>query len=70
MKDVRKQDLIRKMRTLLSDFSRDQTGATAIEYGLIGVLVSVAIIPALIGYRGQFQATYNLLVSTMSSATR
>ncbi len=70
MKDIRKQELICKMRTLVTDFLRDRTGATAIEYGLIGVLVSVAIIPALLGYRGQFQSTYNLLVNTMSSATR
>lgn len=70
MKDVRKHNLTAKMRTLLMDFASDRTGATAIEYGLIGVLVSVAIIPALIGYRGQFEATYNLLANTISSATR
>ena len=32
------------MRTLLHRFLRDQSGATAIEYGLIAAGISVAII--------------------------
>lgn len=35
------------MKTLLSRFVKDETGATAIEYGLIAALISVAIIGAL-----------------------
>ena len=32
------------MKTLLTRFSKDESGATAIEYGLIATLISVAII--------------------------
>lgn len=31
------------MRTLLSRFGRDESGATAIEYGLIAALIALAI---------------------------
>lgn len=32
------------MKKLISKFAKDESGATAIEYGLIGALISVAII--------------------------
>jgi len=32
------------MKTLLTRFAKDESGATAIEYGLIATLVAVAII--------------------------
>lgn len=32
------------MKTLLAKFRRDESGATAIEYGLIATLIGVAII--------------------------
>lgn len=32
------------LRALMTDFARDQRGATAIEYSLIATLVSLAII--------------------------
>jgi pilus assembly protein Flp/PilA len=35
------------MLTLIKNFANDESGATAIEYGLIAALVSVAIIGAL-----------------------
>jgi pilus assembly protein Flp/PilA len=35
------------MKNLVSCFVKDESGATAIEYGLIAALVSVAIITAL-----------------------
>lgn len=35
------------MKTLFSRFVSDESGATAIEYGLIAALVAVAIIAAL-----------------------
>ena len=36
------------MKYLLSKFVKDESGATAIEYGLIAGLVSVVIVTALI----------------------
>ena len=35
------------MSNLLSRFAKDQSGATAIEYGLIAALISVVIITVL-----------------------
>jgi pilus assembly protein Flp/PilA len=32
------------MKNVLARFIRDESGATAIEYGLIGALISVALI--------------------------
>jgi len=36
-----------KFSNLMNRFSRDETGATAIEYGLIAALIAVVIIGAL-----------------------
>ncbi len=36
------------MKTLFSRFAKDESGATAIEYGLIAGLLSVAIIGILV----------------------
>ena len=35
------------MKTLFARFAKDESGATAIEYGLIASLISVAIIGAI-----------------------
>jgi pilus assembly protein Flp/PilA len=34
------------MKTLLSQFAKDESGATAIEYGLIASLISIVAIAA------------------------
>jgi pilus assembly protein Flp/PilA len=34
------------MKNLLNRFAKDESGATAIEYGLIAALISIAIIGA------------------------
>lgn len=36
-----------KFSNLMTRFTRDETGATAIEYGLIAALIAVAIVGAL-----------------------
>ena len=36
------------MKIILSRFTKDESGATAIEYGLIAGLVSVVIVTALV----------------------
>lgn len=55
------------MRDLLKSFAADEEGATAIEYGLIAALISVAIIPALLMFGEKFKDTYDYLGNTMSS---
>ena len=52
------------MFTKLAQFAKDEDGATAIEYGLIAALVSVAAIGALTAM-GQ---SLNTMFSTVSSA--
>ena len=52
-------------KTLFSD----ETGATAIEYGLIAALIAVAAIAAMQGLGGQLSATFNTTSSTMGSAS-
>jgi pilus assembly protein Flp/PilA len=49
-------------------FVKDESGATAIEYGLIAALIAVGIIAAARGLGSQISATFNTVTSTMSSA--
>lgn len=48
------------MKRLLRDLYRDESGATAVEYGIIAGVVAVALIATLIGFRkrlaGMFEA--------------
>jgi pilus assembly protein Flp/PilA len=50
-------------------FIKDEDGATAIEYGLIAALVSVAAIGALTAMGGSLQAMFTTVSSALSSAT-
>jgi pilus assembly protein Flp/PilA len=50
-------DGVRKMKQLLMRFSRDERGATAIEYGLIAAGVSVAIITVVAGVGSGLKTT-------------
>ncbi|ATA95601.1 Flp family type IVb pilin [Sinorhizobium meliloti] len=54
------------MKNLLARFARNESGATAIEYGLIAGLIAVAIITSvgLVGgdVKGAFQAIADRLV--------
>ena len=43
---------------IFHDFLEDDSGATAIEYGLIAALVSVAIIGVLQALSGNLEATF------------
>jgi len=45
----------------------DETGATAIEYGLIAALIAVAAIAALQGLGNQFSATLQSATTNMAS---
>ncbi|MEF2073907.1 Flp family type IVb pilin [Consotaella aegiceratis] len=47
------------MINLLRRFKKNESGATAIEYGLIAGLVAVAIITALTTMGGKLDATFN-----------
>jgi pilus assembly protein Flp/PilA len=47
------------MKTILSRFVKDESGATAIEYGLIAAGISVAIIAVVQGLGSQLKGTFS-----------
>jgi pilus assembly protein Flp/PilA len=47
-----------EMRRIIVDFIKDQTGATAIEYGLIAAGISIAIIVAVNGLGTTLNTTF------------
>lgn len=49
---------------------RDESGATAIEYGLIAALVAVAIIAAISLLGTQLSNTFNKVAGNLGAATR
>ena len=44
--------------TILTSFARDESGATAIEYGLIAAGIAVAIITAVNGLGSKLSTTF------------
>ena len=55
---------------MFSRFVNDESGATAIEYGLIAAIVSVGIILALQNVRGSLQSTFNSISSSLNTASK
>jgi pilus assembly protein Flp/PilA len=56
------------MRTLVSKFMRDESGATAIEYGLIAALISVVIIATLTLVGGDLQKVFTNVDNGLKAA--
>ncbi len=54
--------------TIFSRFLKDESGATAIEYGLIAALVGVALIGALGNLEGGLSTLFNGIGDTLSDA--
>jgi len=52
---------------LIHRIMRDDSGATAIEYGLIVALISIAAISAMSGLGDQLSTTFNTTSSTMAN---
>ena len=52
----------------LKPFSFDESGATAIEYGLIAALVSVAAVLALQGLGSSLQNMFSSVATTLNAA--
>ena len=57
------------MFKVIRTFAKDESGATAIEYGLIAALVSVAAIGALTAMGGSLSTMFNSVSSALSNAT-
>jgi pilus assembly protein Flp/PilA len=58
----------RIMKKLLSRFSKDESGATAIEYGLIAALIAVAIIAALGLVGNSTKNVFNVVGNSLTNA--
>jgi pilus assembly protein Flp/PilA len=56
------------MKNLFARFAKDESGATAIEYGLIAALVAVSIVAALKALSTQLNATFAGVTATMAAA--
>ena len=55
------------MKTLVSRFMKDESGATAIEYGLIAAGISVAIIAVVQGLGTKLKSTFTSVARTPNS---
>ena len=53
------------MKSLISKFFKDESGATAIEYGLIAAGIAVAIITDVRGVGTQLSGTFNSISTSL-----
>jgi pilus assembly protein Flp/PilA len=56
------------MTNLVKRFANDETGATAIEYGLIAAGISVAIVTVVMTLGSQLQTTFSNISSQLATA--
>jgi pilus assembly protein Flp/PilA len=56
------------MKRLLAQFLRDESGATAIEYGLIIALVFLVILSALTAFAGTSSGIFNAAMNALRTA--
>lgn len=56
------------MPALIARFLKDETGATAIEYGLIAALIAVAAIAAMQGLGTQLNKTFTNVTTNMKAS--
>ena len=56
------------MSKSLRSFAKDESGATAIEYGLIAALISVAAIAALTSVGSSLTGMFTTVASALNSA--
>ncbi|MDE1990939.1 MAG: Flp family type IVb pilin [Rhizobiaceae bacterium] len=57
------------MTKLFTRFLKDESGATAIEYGLIAALISVAIIAGATTLGNSLSTTFNSISTQMTTAS-
>ena len=56
------------MKNLVSKFAKDESGATAIEYGLIAALIGIAIIVGANSLGDQLNAKFRRIASEVARA--
>ena len=58
------------MRNFINRFAKDESGATAIEYGLIAALISVVIIAALVSIGPKVQKMFEKVDSELTAPSQ
>ena len=53
------------MKNLFARFAKDESGATAIEYGLIAALVAVVLVTALGAMGNKLSGTFNKVTTDL-----
>ena len=56
------------MTNFVKRFLKDESGATAIEYGLIAALIAVTIIAAVTSLGGQLETKFNQMATAVQTA--
>jgi pilus assembly protein Flp/PilA len=56
------------MSNFMKRFAADESGATAIEYGLIAALISVAIVAALTTLGGKLTSTFTTVSDKLTTS--
>src|SRR5260370_11604385 len=59
---------IRPMKALMFRFARDESGVTAIEYGLIAALIAVVIIVAVTTVGTDLSKVFNTVATSLNTA--
>lgn len=57
-----------KIQAILGRFRSDEEGSTAIEYALIAIVISVAIIPAILNYKTALLQKFEYIGAAVNSA--
>jgi len=57
------------MKTLFKNFANDESGATAIEYGLIAALISVVIIGTLTSLGSDLKSKFSAIDTAIKNAS-
>jgi len=57
------------MITLIKKLARDEQGATAVEYGLIVTVISIALLIALTAIGENMSSMYDYVSSTLTSTS-
>lgn len=57
------------MKSLITRFKKDESGATAIEYGLIAGIVSIVIISGLVIAGPALQGTFEAIGAALTNPT-
>jgi pilus assembly protein Flp/PilA len=58
------------MKSVVHHFAKDESGATAIEYGLIAAGISVAIITVVNSLGGKLNTTFTNISDQLSSGAK